>query len=107
MNPGAVQDQDGYHYGADLVTLAQNEGMDDTTAPDLDAAATRKVRVRLDDLRQWTRELDDARRKADDLETARDNAVRFALDAGATAIEAAEAAGLTKWRVYQIRDRRR
>lgn len=106
MSPGPVQDQDGYQYGADLVTLAQNEGMDDTTAPDLDAAA-RKVRARLDDLRQWTRELDDARQKADDLETARDNAVRFALDAGATAIEAADAAGLTKWRVYQIRDRRR
>ena len=103
---GPTVDQDGYTYAADLVTLAQNEGMDDTP-PDLDAAMARKVRVRLDDLRKWTRELDDARRRVDELEAARDHAVRFALDAGATAIEAADAADLTKWRVYQIRDRRR
>ncbi|MFI2216508.1 hypothetical protein ACH47B_06445 [Rhodococcus sp. NPDC019627] len=98
---GPAIDQDGFQYAGDLVTLAQNEGMDDEPDP------TAAHRGALNRVRSFRTELELHRRRAEQLEDERDDAVRDALEAGVSVIQAADAAGLTKWRVYQIRDRRR
>ena len=45
--------------------------------------------------------------KADEAEAARDEAIRDALDDGVAVVRLVEATGLSRGRIYQIRDRTR
>lgn len=63
--------------------------------------------VSLEAVRAARRAYDVARARAAQLETARDDAIRAAIDAGYPIADVADAAGVSKPRVYQIRDRRR
>lgn len=58
-------------------------------------------------VRRATRKLAEARAKADEAEKHWQSVIRIALSQGASATEIAEAAGISKARVYQIRDGRR
>ena len=63
--------------------------------------------VTLETVRAARRAYEVSRARATQLEHARDDAIRGALDAGYPVADVADAAGVSKPRVYQIRDRRR
>lgn len=58
-------------------------------------------------IRELARASREHRARADRLEDARDDAIRDAIAAGASWQDITNAAGISKPRVYQIRDRRR
>lgn len=112
MKPPDVQDQDGHSYVADLVALAEDPlldlvVLDNGSVSQKPAPDSRRVETKLALLRQLRNDLERERKRAELTESTRDEAARSALDAGATVAQAAEAAGVSVPRMYQIRDRRR
>lgn len=103
------RDSDGYDYDSDLTQLAHfalhRDGTMTENAPppapaDPDAALLAKIRTAAG-------RRNEARAIAAAAEGERDQLVRDALAAGIPASTVAAAAGLSKPRMYQIRDRRR
>ncbi|WP_037164997.1 hypothetical protein [Rhodococcoides fascians] len=108
-----TRDDDGFDYDSDLVqllpplahftlhrdgTMTQNHPLDAPADPD-EALLAR--------IRTAAGQRAEARAIAAAAEEHRDQLVREALAAGITAADVAAAAGLSKPRMYQIRDRRR
>lgn len=65
------------------------------------------VKFSATNVRRATRKLAEARTKADEAEQHWQSVIRIALSQGGSAAEIAEAAGISRQRVYQIRDGRR
>jgi hypothetical protein len=73
----------------------------------MSSATSRTTGAALEDVRAASVRVQDVSAALASATAARDEAIRRALDAGLTVAEVAAASGLSRERVYQVRDRRR